>query len=321
MYLKPNELDKHIRRKPSVQQICVGAYLQQSMFVTADILAVPLSAVGYEGIGKLVGEYVSADLDIYITVKEVRELIEKEKDAYPSIVLVWHPVHDSSTEELVNSSSKSFARAHKAISWVTGDRFEVVANIVLHENGQKFELSPPKSRRRQRLWFSLQEAKNFEENVVHLAEIAETDSRLSLALQLYLDAINDRSEEFRLVKLYNALECLASEYKRNGVGSRDAIRKLLGIKPGQHCSIEHNGKNIKFDLISVAGLIRDKIMHGAKIKKESFAQNDRDVFDILAFAPFKLAHELNITIDSYFMSIPNKDKGTVKYRGTKLEKA
>lgn len=116
-----------MRRRPSVQQICVGAYLQQAMFVTAYILAVPLSVVGYERIGKLVSEYISADLDIHIIVKEVRELIEKEKNAFPGIVLAWNPVRDSSTEDLVNASLKSFARAHKVLSLVTGDRFEIVA--------------------------------------------------------------------------------------------------------------------------------------------------------------------------------------------------
>lgn len=99
---------------------------------------------------------------------------------------------------------------------------------------------------------------------MHLAEIVETDSRLSLTLQLYLDAISDRIEAFRLVKLYNALECLASEHKKDGVGSRDAIRKLLNINPGLYCLIAHDGKNIHFELIefieliSVVGIVRDK---------------------------------------------------------------
>lgn len=321
MHLNQDELDKHIRRRPSVQQICLGGYLQQAMFVTADILAVPLSAVGYEGVAKLVGEYVSADLDVHITVKEVQEFIETGKPAYPGVALVWHPANDSTTDELVNSASKTFARAQRVLSWVTGDRLDVVASIVLHENGQRYELFPPKSKNRHRLWFSKKEALSFQTRVVQLAEISESDSRLSLALQLYLDAICDRSEEFKLVKLYNVLECLASGHKKDGVGSRDAIRKMLNIMPGQYCSVEHKGKQVNFDLVSVVGIIRDKIMHGSKIKKESFAKQDRDAFDIIVYAPFKLSHELHMLVDDYFTEIVLNDTGTVNCRDPKIDEA
>lgn len=195
------QLDQHIRRRPSVHRICLGAYLQQPMFVAADVLAVPLSAVGYGGVANLVADYFSADLDLPISENEFGELVDAGRHSYPGVALVWHPVRDAPTDELLRSSDLSFRRAQRLLSVVTGDRTEIVAQAVLHAQGHKYELLPTKSRRRQRLWFSQEEADSFERNVVRLAEKSESDSRIALVLQLYLDAINDRSDEFRLIKL------------------------------------------------------------------------------------------------------------------------
>ena len=292
------ELDRHIRRRPSVQKICLGAFLQHPMPMTSDVLAVPLTAVGFAGVAKLVAEYMSADLDLHITVNEVEKLIDSGNHAYPGVSLVWHPVRDAAADELLRSSGPSFARAQRLLSLVTGDRTEIVANIVLHDQGHEYELIPTKSRRRQRSWFSESEAEGFQKSVVQLSKISESDSRVSLALQLYLDAVNDKSDEFRLVKLYNVLECLASPYKVEGVGSRDAVRRLLGISPGPTCSIDYKGAQVHFDLISVAGRIRDKIMHGARIDGDTFAANDRGALEVLAYEPFKLADELQVNVDN-----------------------
>lgn len=303
MFLNNSELDQHIRRRPSVQIICLGAFLQQPMFVTSDVLAVPLSAVGCGDLATLIGEYVSMDLDIHISVNEVAHFKQLWKDTYPGVVLVWHPVHDASTEELERSADRSFAIAKRNLSLITGDKIDVVGTIVLHENGQEYKLSPPRSKRRQRLWFSKEEALSFQGKVVCLATKSETDSRISLALQMYLDATNEKSEEFKIVKLYNVLECLSSKHKVNGVGSRDAARQMLNVVPGQHWSVEYKGVQISFDLIAVAGKFRDVLMHGSRVEKDTFAVKDREIIDVLAFEPFKIADELHRVVDDAFWKI------------------
>ena len=303
MFFTDAELDVHIRRRPSVQIICVGAYLQQPMFVAPDVLAVPLSALGCGDLATMFGEYISMDLDVHISRNEVEEFQGLWQDTYPGVALVWHPKHDASTEELERSADRSVARAKRNLSLVTGDRFDVVATIVLHESDEIFRLSPQRSKRRQRLWLSKEEALNFQEKVVCLAEKSETDSRISLALQLYFDAANERSEEFRIVKLYNVLECLASNYKKDDVGSRDAVRKMLSISAGQHWALEFRGSSISFDIIAVTGRIRDSIMHGSRIERDTFSVNDRGVVEVFAFEPFKLADELHRFVDDALWKI------------------
>lgn len=78
---------------------------------------------------------------------------------------------------------------------------------------------------------------------------------------------------------------------------------MLGIAPGPINPIEHKGALVSFDIISVAGRVRDKIMHGARIDGDTFAVNDRGAIDILAYEPFKIADELQRMVDDHFHRI------------------
>jgi len=311
MLFTDKELDNHIRRKPSVQILCIGAYLQQPMPLASDVLGVPLGALGCRDLAELLGAYISMDLDIHITVKEIEQLKEQWKGIYPAVVLIWHPVHDDTTEELEKSADRSFSRAKRSLSLISGDKIDTVGTIVLHENENKYNLSPQKSRNRRRVWFSKSEADNFQKKVVSLSEKSETDTRLSLALHMFLDASNERSEEFRIVKLYNVIECLSAEFKgadENGkvIGSRDAARKMLKVNPGQNWTVTFRGNEINYDLIAVAGKFRDVLMHGSRADKNSFAKKDRGIIDVLAYEPYKIADEIQRLAEDVFWELAPK---------------
>ena len=273
------------------------------MYVAADVLAVPLSPSGCGDLATLFGEYISMDLDVPISISQVEEFKVQWKDTYPSVALIWHPINDVSTEDLEKSADRSFARAKRNLALVTGDRFDVVGTIVLHDRGEVYRLSPAKSKRRQRLWFAKDEALDFQKKLIALSDISGRDSRIALALQIYLDSVNEKSEEFRIVKFYNVLECLAANEKKDGVGSRDAVRKLLNLTAGQQWIIEYNGGEVRFDLIAVAGRFRDAIMHGSRIERDTFSIDDRQVIDVLAFEPFKVADELHRLVDDFIWKV------------------
>ena len=99
--MTPDQVDSHIRRRPSVHQICLGAFLQHSLFVSPDILAVPLSPVGFKDVALLVADYVSADLQIEIKRENIDALRERGKEAFPAVALVWHPTVDAPATTLV----------------------------------------------------------------------------------------------------------------------------------------------------------------------------------------------------------------------------
>lgn len=297
MPMNNEALDAHIRRRPSVHQLCLGTYLQHAMFVSDDVLAVPLSAVGFNDVAQLVGDYVSADLAEAIQVKHVNELRENGKRAFPAVGLVWHPAQDASTKVLVDSATASFTRARRVLSWVSGEEVVPVAYAILHAAGVAFQVMPPSSRRRQRLWFGEREASEFELATVGLAMAANQDPNLGLALEFFHDAMREGNDLFRIVRLYNVLECLAAKHKAEGVGSRDAVREMLAIGPGQSCTIHHKGTDVNFDLISVAGRIRDRTFHGARITADAFAVPDRGVMSLLQEVPLFVANELQWRIE------------------------
>ncbi len=307
MFFSNEELDRHIRRRPSVQLICVGGFLQQPMFVTDDILAVPLSAIGSRDLVTLIADYVSMDLDIPISVNEVEDYKQRWKNTSPAIALIWHPIHDTGTKELERSADIYFSRGKRNLSLITGDKIDIVGTIILHDDDHEYKLFPPQSKRRQRLWFSKEEALSFQKSLILLASQSEKNKRIALALQFYLDATNEKSEEFKIIKFYNVLECLSAKFKKDGVGSRDATRKMLEVKGGQHWSVEYNGVKITYDLIAVTGKFRDVLMHGSKISKNTFSKKDRGIIDVLAFEPYKIANELHQTVDNALWKIANSN--------------
>lgn len=73
---------------------------------------------------------------------------------------------------------------------------------------------------------------------------------------MFHDATRSVIIDFASSGFSNALECLATKHKQEGLASRNAIREMLKIKPGPHCVIDHEGTKYVFDLISVAGKLR-----------------------------------------------------------------
>jgi hypothetical protein len=295
--MTPDKVDVHLRRRPSVHQICLGAYLAQAMFVTQEVLAVPLEPVGFDDVATFIGGYVAEDLQCEIKIKHVDALKEIGKNAYPAISLVWYPVADAPDKVLEMSALSAFDKARQVLTWVTGDEITPVGYVNLHNVGVAFNLLPPRSRMRQKAWFDLKEIDQLELLAVRLSIAAKKDSNLGLALEMFHDATRERNDRFRIVRLFNVLECLASRYKQAGKGSRDAVREMLGIKPGQTCVVPHNGNDVSFDLIAVAGRLRDKIMHGAPVREDAFAPPDRAAFALLTEQPNLIAHELQRQIE------------------------
>lgn len=297
MPITPDDVDHHIRRRPSVHQLCLGPFTQHSLFVSKEVLAVPLGSAGFGDVAQLVGDYVSADLCEEIENKHVDALREKGKDALPSVALVWHPTVDAPTEVLVTSATSSFSKARQVLSWVSGEEVAPVAYVVLHTQGVAFQVMPPRSRKRQRLWFGAKEVDQFELSAVTLATASENDSNLGFALELFHDAVRESNDLFRIVRLYNVLECLAAKHKEDGVGSRDAVRAMLGMQPGPSLVIAHKQTEVRFDLIAVSGKLRDKILHGAPLTEDAFAVADRGAYSLLLEQPLLVANELQWRIE------------------------
>lgn len=87
--------------------------------------------------------------------------------------------------------------------------------------------------------------------------------RYAFALTTYRDALRDVDTEFRISRFFVCLESLAFRLKSATIGSRTAVRLLLGI---QNAEISPHtlpdGRVVKVDRVEIGGRVRDKIFHG-----------------------------------------------------------
>lgn len=290
-------LDQFIRRRPSVHQICVGAFLQSAMFVSDEVMAVPLGDLGTSDVALLIGNYVSADLQVEIKERDVAALKQYGQQSNPCLALVWHPTVDAPATTLVPYANERFDKARRTVSWVTGDAVSAVGVVVLHMEGAEFQVFRTITRRRQRFHFSGHDQDLFELQTVNVSVAGNLNQNLGLCLQMFHDAAKEDNPQYRIVRLYGVLECLSADHKSKTVGSRDAIRTLLSFDPGRPCNVTLADSLIVFDLVAVAGRLRDKLFHGAILREENLCIPDRGAFRVIAEAPHLIADELQWRIE------------------------
>lgn len=111
------------------------------MFVTDEVLAVPLIGLGFNDVATYIGNYVAGDLQCEIMHKHVDELKAIGKDAEPLIALVWHPTADAPAQGVETLARNALSKARQVLAWVTGDEISVVGYVNLHNAGVAFNWS------------------------------------------------------------------------------------------------------------------------------------------------------------------------------------
>jgi hypothetical protein len=81
------------------------------------------------------------------------------------------------------------------------------------------------------------------------------------------------------------------DFNWGGIGSRTAIRKMLGLENGATGEI-HGGRTVKFERIELAGRLRDQIFHGAPFGSKDLSTEWRDSYDLLGDQPDQLISAL-----------------------------
>lgn len=155
-----------------------------------------------------------------------------------------------------------------------------------------FRLVPPHSRRRLRLGFGNTGA-DFGRRVDRIFNKAEEDEHFAFALTLFHDALNDPNPRFRTARFFSCLEALAYRLKGDGVGSRDAVRKLLGLHEiVSTIQVSVEGAVMQADVIALAGRLRDLLFHGRPFERGHLPEAHRPTYDLVEKAPEQLADAL-----------------------------
>lgn len=282
-----------LRTQPAVHELCAGGFLRETVHFGDGLSAIPLQPLGSDDridfLVKYARDLVGAKFDEPVASEaRLRGLISS-----PVVSLVCTASEDGSPMEIEASVRPRLEVARQVMSCAVVQPFVPFA-LFIHAQSSKgyYRLLEPGHKGTRSRILSIVEL----ETPHLLARVftkARDDETYRFALSLLHDAVAESNPRFRIARLFNVLECLASENKTGGLPSRKAVRYLLGF-PVEGDVKEWNieGKRHSFDIVELAGRLRDKLFHGAPFSPEDLAMNVRSAFLLLEDAPLYIADTL-----------------------------
>ncbi|MEK6789861.1 MAG: hypothetical protein AABY68_13015 [Pseudomonadota bacterium] len=289
---QPIDVLATLKRRPAVHMLCCGAYLQEPVQLQPDLWAIPLKALGFSTQSNYIAQYASEVAAASVDQDAVAKLTIQGIDSLPVVAIIQMPLRDNSPETLERESSAALERARRIIGWASGDEVTPFALLTCTTAQSYFRLLPPHSRRRVRLGFG-NTGDDHKNQIERIYRAAETDEHFEYALSLLHDANQEVNPHFKIARLFNCLECLAYKIKAQYEGkSRKAVKALLGLPTGATMETQIDGEKFRFDVIEVAGRIRDKLFHGATFRPTDLLVEHRNVFKLLATHPDQIVSAL-----------------------------
>lgn len=274
-----------LSKKPSVHQLCYGIYLQAPLRLQENLIAVPLTALGFGSQAQFMAKYAREVAGALVDESATDALTQQGAQAFPTIAIVYFHAEDGEPIELEKLSAEVFVQTRRILGWVAGDAVEPFAMLTCTESHSAFRLIMPNSRRRLRLGFGNTEAE-FQTQLEKISERARCDPHFEYALSFLHDALRESNALFKIARLYNCLECLAANLKAKHSGkSRKAVKDLLGLEGGAIEKLHMVGVSYEYDVIEIAGRIRDKLFHGAAFREDALNAASKPVFALLETNP------------------------------------
>lgn len=291
--MNQNETIALIKHQPSVHRLYFGSFIQEPLELSENLYAIPLKELGFAD--EL--EYCSVYLDQFFNTFPDVGYLQKEKErldkSKPVIALIFHTAPCESPEQAEQAATSMLELGEQLLSWISGDHlkpFSVVTS--LEKVGDTFiRFIPPHSRRRVRLGFGNSQA-DIQRTAKKILSAAEEDEHFAFALSLLSDATHEPNPKFKLARLFNVLEALAYALKGDGIGSRRAVKKMMGLEEGAMASVNVDGQTVRYDRIEIAGRLRDKLFHGVPFSRNDLIEEARPAFDLLSQNPDQMINSL-----------------------------
>lgn len=286
------ETAQQVSRSPAVHRLCYGAFLQAPIWVSPDVLAVPLAALGFNAELGYVATYLRQFFGIELTSEQAKAGVAQGAESLPVITVIHFPAASAQPEVLEAEAQAHLEQAEQIIAWVSGERLTEFAYVtVTGQYPPVFRMVPPHSRRRQRLGFG-NTADAFQISVDRIRQAADEDPRFAFAMSMFADATHEANPLFKVCRLFNVLESLAYALKGEGTGSRRAVKIMLNLEEGALCHLQVDSCQISFDRIEIAGRLRDKFFHGTPFREEDLILTARQVFYLIEHRPDLIADAL-----------------------------
>jgi len=283
---------KFLNNRPAVHQLCAGAFLQGPFRVGFDVMATPLQALGFGPQARHLARFVTEVLGAPLDEPSFQTLRASGESAFPVLALSAPLTIDAPPEELEGLAVVRLDLARQAIAWASGDQLTPFGMVVASTTETHFRLLPPHSRRRQRLFGLGGTADDFQESLSRIQSAAQADEHFAFALSLHHDAVREYNPRFRIARLFNVLECLAYRLKSSERPSRKAVKHLIGLPDGPDTQLHANGRAYNFDLIEIAGRVRDKLFHGVPFQATDLNTQSRPAYDLYQDHPEMIADSL-----------------------------
>jgi hypothetical protein len=279
------ELIDVLRRRPAVHQLCQGIFIQEPVWLSENLLAVPLKALGFSGQAHFTAQYAVEVAGVQVDSNGVENLAIQGKDAFPIISIVRFWQIDAPVEVLDRLSEQQFTQARRVLGWSSGDQITPFSMLTCTADQSFFRLLLPHSRRRHRLDFG-NTGVSHHSQISQIYQASRNDEHFDYALSLLHDALREANPHFKIARLFNCLECLAYKLKsKHGGKSRKAVKELLGLPDGAMTEENINGLKFRYDAIEISGRLRDKLFHGVIFRPEDLNQESRNVFTLLESHP------------------------------------
>lgn len=288
--MKREELEKHLKKRPCVHELVAGAYIQEPLFYSENILAVPLKALGYESFARYLVKYSIEIGKAKVDENGIINLINQGINSLPVIAIICFLDKDDSPENMEFAAKDELTKVKETLSWSSGERMDTFGYLILDSKNSFFRLTPPNTKKRTRLGFG-NTGEDYVKQIQKIVETSKNDEHFAFALSLFKDANFESNQKFKIARYFNCLECLASNLKKT-MGSRKAVKSLLGLEDGAISEIHIKGEKYRYDVIEISGRIRDKLFHGVQFSQKDLNAESKKAFDLYDKHPEKIAESI-----------------------------
>lgn len=282
-----------IRRRPSVHLVCAGVFLQSAIELDR-VSFVPLTPLGFKTAADRITAY-AVECGASVDVEAHAKLVEQGASADPCVSIIVNIADWIGPAEAEASVEACLEKYRELLSWATGDDVTPIGYITLGPADSYFRVTPPSSRRRQRLGFG-NDGQDFLNSLLSILRIAEEDEHVAFALSMLHDANKEKNVRFKIARLFTCLEALAYRLKK-GQGSRDAVRQLVGLEKGRTGQVVFDGRSYDYDVVLASGKLRDMLFHGTPIDFSEAKDHEKDTFDLLETKPEIIANDLTNRVE------------------------
>lgn len=276
------------KRRPSVHELYYGAFIQEPILISKDLFAIPLKPIGFNSQSNYLGQYALEIANAHLDKDGLNNLISQGSNAFPVVAVVCLLDKDAAPEELEANSRVKLNQANRILSWASGDNISSFGILTQGLNESFFRLVIPHSNNRQRFGFG-NIGQDFQNQISNLIKTIDEDEHFNFGISIFQDALREVNPKFKIARFFSCLECFAHKIKSKERPSRKAVKYLLGLEDGAISEVHINGAKYRYDVIEIAGRIRDKLFHGVQFTQDDLIVEAKAAFELYEKHPEQIA--------------------------------